>query len=184
MKDLVNSTFRKIDASCTNSSENAARKGELTGAERSEVDLENAVWTIPAVRSKNGIAHRVPLSPLALGLIEEAFSLTDGSEWLFPSPRGDGPIKPEAVNHALRNALTPTKKGQEPAIQLNHMTPHDLRRTAASGMASLGINRLVIAKILNHVETGVTAIYDRHGYDQEKRHALVKARGLVPVASR
>ncbi len=150
----------------------AARKGELTGAERSEVDLENAVWTIPAVRSKNGIAHRVPLSPLALGLIEDAFSLADGSEWLFHSPRGDGPIKPEAVNHALWNTLTPAKKGQEPAIQLDHMTPHDLRRTAASGMASLGINRLVIGKVLNHAETGVTAVYDRHGYDAEKRHAL------------
>ncbi len=39
-------------------------------------------------------------------------------------------------------------------------------------MAALGINRLVISKILNHVETNVTAIYDRHGYDNEKRHAM------------
>jgi hypothetical protein len=39
-------------------------------------------------------------------------------------------------------------------------------------MAALGINRLVISKILNHVENSVTAIYDRHGYDKEKRHAL------------
>lgn len=39
-------------------------------------------------------------------------------------------------------------------------------------MAALGINRLVISKILNHVENSVTAIYDRHGYNAEKRHAL------------
>ncbi len=39
-------------------------------------------------------------------------------------------------------------------------------------MTALGINRLVVAKILNHVESGVTAIYDRHSYDPEKRHAL------------
>ncbi len=39
-------------------------------------------------------------------------------------------------------------------------------------MTALGINRLVVSKILNHVETGVTAVYDRHGYDAEKRHAL------------
>ena len=39
-------------------------------------------------------------------------------------------------------------------------------------MAALGINRLVISKILNHVENSVTSIYDRHGYDAEKRHAL------------
>jgi hypothetical protein len=39
-------------------------------------------------------------------------------------------------------------------------------------MASVGIQRLVIAKVLNHVDRGVTAIYDRHGYDPEKRVAL------------
>jgi integrase len=49
---------------------------------------------------------------------------------------------------------------------------HDLRRMAASIMASAGVSRLVIAKVLNHVETGVTAVYDRHSYDAEKRAAL------------
>ena len=49
---------------------------------------------------------------------------------------------------------------------------HDLRRTAASRMASAGVQRLVIAKVLNHVERGVTAVYDRHTYDEEKRSAL------------
>ncbi len=39
-------------------------------------------------------------------------------------------------------------------------------------MTALGINRLVVSKILNHVESSITAIYDRHGYDKEKRHAL------------
>jgi integrase len=52
--------------------------------------------------------------------------------------------------------------------------PHDLRRTAASHMTSMGISRLVVSKILNHVERGVTAVYDRHSYDAEKRQALVR----------
>ena len=47
--------------------------------------------------------------------------------------------------------------------------PHDLRRTAATFMTSMGISRLVVSKILNHVESGITAIYDRHSYDAEKR---------------
>lgn len=51
-------------------------------------------------------------------------------------------------------------------------TPHDLRRTAASHMAGMGIGRLTISKVLNHVERGVTAIYDRYSYDEEKRTAL------------
>ncbi len=50
--------------------------------------------------------------------------------------------------------------------------PHDLRRTAASMMAGAGVNRTVIGKILNHAEPGVTAVYDRHSYDAEKRQAL------------
>lgn len=49
---------------------------------------------------------------------------------------------------------------------------HDLRRTAASIMASGGIPRLTISKILNHVERNITAVYDRHSYDPEKRAAL------------
>jgi hypothetical protein len=39
-------------------------------------------------------------------------------------------------------------------------------------MTSIGISRLVVSKILNHAEPGVTAVYDRHGYDNEKRAAL------------
>jgi hypothetical protein len=39
-------------------------------------------------------------------------------------------------------------------------------------MASMGVPRLVIARILNHAESGVTAVHDRYGYDREKREAL------------
>jgi len=57
-------------------------------------------------------------------------------------------------------------------LEVNDVRPHDFRRTAASVMASGGVPRLTISKILNHVETGVTAIYDRHSYDPEKKAAL------------
>ncbi|MFQ5528676.1 MAG: tyrosine-type recombinase/integrase, partial [Thermoanaerobaculia bacterium] len=50
--------------------------------------------------------------------------------------------------------------------------PHDLRRTAATHMARMGVQRIVLAKILNHADNGVTAIYDRSTYDREKREAL------------
>ena len=43
---------------------------------------------------------------------------------------------------------------------------------AASAMASMGVPRLVIARILNHAESGVTAVYDRYSYGREKREAL------------
>jgi integrase len=147
----------------------AQRKGEIVGAALKEFDFEENVWTIPAERSKNGQAHRVPLSPLALNLIHKAQELANTnslfpSPWLFPSPKVDGPIGRTAANHALFKTL--------PRLGLENISPHDLRRTAASNMTSLGITRLVVSKILNHVETGVTAVYDRHSYDAEKRHAL------------
>ena len=50
--------------------------------------------------------------------------------------------------------------------------PHDLRRTAASSMTVMGVSSLAVSKILNDIETGVMRVYDRHGYDTEKREAL------------
>ncbi len=166
----------------------AQRKGELVGARLSEFNLGEGTWTIPGERVKNGATHLVPLAPLALELIEEARAIameeerkrrekspgteTHEPEWLFPSSSGNRSIKPKAVNLALRRCLMGTKENMDPTINLKYLTPHDLRRTAATGMTALGINRLVVSKILNHVETSVTAIYDRHTYDSEKRHAL------------
>ncbi|HKF93306.1 MAG TPA: tyrosine-type recombinase/integrase [Gammaproteobacteria bacterium] len=57
-------------------------------------------------------------------------------------------------------------------LGLADLTPHDLRRTAASHMTGMGISRLVVAKILNHAESGITVVYDRHSYDAEKRQTL------------
>ncbi len=142
----------------------AQRKGEIIGAAQVEFDLEEGAWTIPAERSKNGKLHRVPLSPLATDLVTKARELAGTSQWLFPSLSGGQSIYTESVNHALYKSL--------PLMGLESFTPHDLRRSAASGMTSLGIPRLVVGKVLNHVDSSVTATYDRHTYDQEKRHAL------------
>jgi integrase len=143
----------------------AQRTGELVGAKWSELDRENEkVWTIPAEKAKNGLAHRVPLSDLALDILAEIKKLSGASRWLFPSPVGDKPMTTRAVNHAVLRVLDKLGVGE--------VRPHDLRRTAASGMTSMGIPRFTVARILNHVERGVTSVYDRHSYDPEKRRAL------------
>ena len=140
------------------------RKGEVVSARWEDVDEEALVWTIPAHLAKNGQAHRVPLSPLALDLFKEARKKTKGKTHVFHSARTDTHFTPEAINTALHRNLD--------ALGLQGFTPHDLRRTGASHMTSMGISRLTVSKILNHVETGVTAVYDRHSYDAEKRQAL------------
>jgi integrase len=143
----------------------AQRGGEVFSMEWSELDLVNGWWTIPAEKSKNGLAHRVPLSPPSLSLIEDLkFAATDKkkhSQWVFPAPWGRGHLK---------NIQKCTERIRE-RTKLDFRA-HDLRRTAASLMTGMGILRLTVSKILNHVEPGVTAVYDRHSYDNEKRQAL------------
>jgi integrase len=140
------------------------RKAEIVTVAWDEIDLTDKWWTIPAEKAKNGLPHRVPLSPLALELLQAAKNITGDSPWIFPSPRAGKHITPEAVDHALRR----------PGLEALGFTfvPHDLRRTAASHMTGMGIPRLVVSKILNHTERGITAVYDRHSYDGEKRQAL------------
>ena len=107
---------------------------------------------------------RVPLTPLALRIISQMQSLTAGAksnQYVFPSPKGNGPI--ENVQKAIQRIKEST--GLD-------FVGHDLRRTAASMMTGMGVPRLVVGKILNHVEPGVTKVYDRHSYDKEKRDAL------------
>ncbi|QBR83839.1 site-specific integrase [Legionella israelensis] len=141
----------------------AQRKGEVISAEWTEFDLISGWWVIPANKSKNNLAHRVPLSRLAISLLKEIKDLSNNSHFLFPSKFKDTHIKATSVDHAVRRS---SFDGVKP------WTPHDLRRTVASHITSIGIPRLVVSKILNHSETSVTAIYDRHGYDNEKRNAL------------
>ena len=140
----------------------AQRGGELLGAKWEEFDLASGWWTIPASRSKNKLSHRVPLSPPALRIVKEIHELTGKSEWVFPSPWKKCPH----VHHA--------QKAFERLVERSGVKfrGHDLCRTAASLMVGGGVPRLVVSKILNHVETGITAVYDRHGYDAEKRAAL------------
>lgn len=143
----------------------AQRKGEVVEAPWSEFDLVGGWWTIPIERAKNKSSHRVPLSAGALALLERAKELSGESPYLFPSPRNiNAPVGGTSIDHALHRALS--------TIGLTNVIPHDLRRTAASLMTGSSISRLVVSKILNHVEQGITAVYDRHSYDAEKRVAL------------
>jgi integrase len=140
----------------------AQRGGEVLGATWAEMDLAGGWWTIPAERSKNGLAHRVPLSPQAARVLKALRAVTGDSTFVFPSPKKDQ----ACIAHA--------QKAIERVVERSGVAfrGHDLRRTAASLMVGAGVPRLVVSKILNHVETGVTAVYDRHSYDLEKRAAL------------
>ncbi|MCH7502407.1 MAG: tyrosine-type recombinase/integrase [Proteobacteria bacterium] len=142
----------------------AQRPGEVISVEWSHLDLSSGWWTIPESRAKNKLPHRVPLSTPACKLFKTIEKASDDDEYLFPSYGQCGHICTDAVNRAVRINRT--------AFGIPSFVPHDLRRTAASHMASMGTPRLTVGKILNHVETSITAVYDRYSYDQEKRKAL------------
>jgi integrase len=146
------------------------RIGEVTGIKRSELWFDNAapLWVIPGERAKNRHSNRVPLSPIALRLLDEAFELAGASDWAFPSASGTKPIDADAPTKALDRA--------RPVIGLEHFRIHDLRRTAATRMAEMGVNPHTISLILNHVSArsgSITSkVYVQYSYDREKRDAL------------
>lgn len=140
----------------------AQRGGEVLSMHWDYIDLAKKWWGIPAEMSKNGIAHRVPLSDEAVALLTTLQVDKPDEEWVFPK-KGGGGYAPhiQKVMDRVRNKTN-----------VKNVRQHDLRRTAASHLASLKVPRLTIAKILNHVDPDITAVYDRYSYDAEKKEAL------------
>lgn len=141
----------------------AQRRGELAEMRWSEIDFDAKTWVIPSERSKNGKAHVVPLSAFALQMLDEVPRFLD-CDYVFTTTR-KSPVS------GFSKALRRLSEGS----QTRDWRWHDLRRTAASGMARLSVAPHVVEKVLNHVSgiiSGVAAVYNRHGYDSERRDAL------------
>jgi integrase len=139
------------------------RRNEVAGMEWRELDLDAKLWKLPRGRVKNDNGHDVPLSERALAIIESTPRIS-GRNLLFTTT-GKTPV----------SAFSKAKAKIDKASGVEDWTLHDLRRTAASGMARLGVSLPVIEKILNHSSgsfRGVVGVYQRHSYADEKRAAL------------
>jgi integrase len=140
------------------------RAAEIGGLRWSEIDTDAATITLPPERCKNGRTHTIPLSPLALGIISGI------------KRRGER----EFVFGKFGNGFTYWSRQQGELVDtigLAHWTIHDLRRTAATGMADLGVEPWVIEAILNHVsghKAGMAGVYNRSKYLQQAPVALNK----------
>lgn len=86
----------------------AARSGEVRGATWAEIDMKAKVWTVPADRMKAGREHRVPLSGAALAVLKRARALPriDGSDFVFPAPRG-GALSDMTLTAVMRRMDVP-----------------------------------------------------------------------------
>ena len=142
------------------------RTGEICGMTRDEIDLAEATWTIPGRRTKNGLVHRVPLPSQALTIIRNAIGDDD--------QESDRPLFSK-IGTAFDSTTIAKAVRRNPQLLKTRWTPHDARRSAASGMARIGIAPHIIEATLNHIsgfKSGVAGVYNRHQYESEKKQAL------------
>jgi integrase len=144
----------------------AQRRNEVSDMTWKEIDFYKATWSIPSARSKNSRPQTVPLSSAALELITSLPQF--GDPHLFPAQGGSG---------KAFSGFSKSKRILDKRANVSSWTLHDLRRTAATGMARLGVSPHVVERILNHTSGslgGVAGIYNRFGYLPEMRGALDK----------
>jgi integrase len=137
------------------------RPGELRAAEWSEVQLADAVWTIPAVRTKSRRPHRVPLAPQAITIFDGLRNLTGSGRLVFPSVRT--PLRPLSEN-TLNASLRRLGYGREEA------TAHGFRASASTLLNESGLwNPDAIERQLAHVESNdVRRAYARGEHWEER----------------
>jgi integrase len=140
----------------------AARTGEVIGARWPEIDLTEAIWTIPAVRMKAGKEHRVPLSPPAIALLRELHT-EKGNDFVFIGPTAGRGLSGMALNRTLRR------------MGRTDMTTHGLRSTFSDwAHERTNFPKTVIDMSLAHaVGDKVEAAY-RRGELLEKRRKLME----------
>jgi integrase len=148
--DQLSETIQQIIKFCLITGQ---RLGEVCGMTSNEIDLGREVWNIPASRTKNGHPHSVPLSALALEYTNSQ------------SGFGVKRLDVSKTIHRMQNR-----------IGIAPWSAHDLRRTALTKMAELGVAPIVLGHIANHRPTtkaGITlGVYVQHQYEREKREAL------------
>jgi integrase len=159
----------------------AQRRDEVGGMNWTEIDLDKRTWTLPRCRAKSDRGHEVHLSDAAIEVLRSLPRIARGSnerDFVFTvtgttAVSGFGNAKrrldlimAEARGHSL---------GLSEQTKISDWRLHDLRRTAATGMARLKIAPYVVDKVLNHsggTIRGVAAVYNRFEYIEERRAAL------------
>lgn len=145
------------------------RSGELRQAKRSDFDFKSKVWQIPQHNSKTRIAFSRGISDDAISLIK-SLNVKDG--WLFPSNSGDGdPVHKSTIVQLVRRIGL--RMGGDP------FSAHDLRRTARTQLARLGIAQHVAEKVLGHTTKGVIGVYDKYDYLPEQIEAVNRLAGHI-----
>ncbi|MCQ3923371.1 MAG: integrase [Rhodocyclaceae bacterium] len=158
----------------------ATRIGELTRAEWGHIDFEKRLWTIPAanIKGRSVKAARgedvkdfvIPMADAVVGWFAELHDLAYESHYVLPvrsrRVEGDYPMESTTLNAAINRLCKSLGE------QCRRYTPHDLRSTARSHLAAMGVDIIVAERCLNHSLGGLVGVYDQHDYLKERRKAL------------
>jgi integrase len=138
----------------------ACRPGEVLGLRWEEISEDGRWWVIPEARSKNGLAHRVFLTPPMRQILAARRAAAGASPFVFPTTRDGSAPQRFQTHEKLRQAV---------GFEFN---PHDLRRTASTHLARLGVQDEIREALLNHKKKGLRGVYNLYEYDREKQEAL------------
>lgn len=154
------------------------RGSEIVALDAAEISDEpdGWWWTVPKAKTKNA-RHvsatdlRVPLVGGALAVVKRRLELTPKG-YLFPSPGRVGYVEQKTVQTAVHyhQPYSRTRPEQaRPRLTVTHWAPHDLRRTGRTMLAALDCPDDVAEALLGHMQAGVKGVYNRHGYDKQRR---------------
>jgi integrase len=161
------------------------RRGELSSALWKNVDLDKAEWFLPD--TKNGQEHLVPLSKLAVKLFKQLKEQTRESAYVLPTPHlhATGADIPAIDKPVTERALTRALANNRDYFELEHFTPHDLRRTMVTKMNELKIDSKIVERVVNHLPPKIERTYNHYDYFSEKQAALeVWAEELIRITAR
>jgi integrase len=132
-----------------------------------EIDLDAGIMSVPGERTKNHRLLTLTLPSVAVDILRSV-PRREGREYVFGSSRGT------FSGWAYAKMSLDTRITVAEGKPLPHWTLHDLRRTMRTGLGKIGVPPHVAELVINHVRGGVEAIYDRHRYEREIKHALAQ----------
>jgi integrase len=148
------------------------RRENLCRMQWNEIDFRHGVWNIPSTKSKNRRATTVPLTQLAIGLLERRREETP-DPWVFPSPLG-------SADGCIREPRKPWLRILDRA-GISDLRVHDLRRSVGTWLGASNTNSYTIARALGHQSVRSGEVYVRLGADPARlaMHQIQQARPLL-----
>lgn len=141
------------------------RTGEVCSAEWRDVDLECATWHLRATKTD---AERYVQLPMQAVEFLKQLKLVTG-DYLFPSQKTGFPIQQKSITEQAWQLRTSDRM-----LDIEHWSPHDLRRTVRTGLSRIGCPSEVAEAILGHSRKGIEGTYDLHRYEDQCRVWLQK----------